>query len=1519
MALPSFPGGTASKVADLYEVAWTVDSLLDLVAREVDELHLEPHSEDGLGIEFFRVLPSGEREYHSVKRQAPGSLSGWTPAELTRSDPASGRSILSDLFGHLDRSHVARAVFVSQDSARALRELSQRAQSAPSAEEFRELLSLDLDESLGRLTRSLGRDEADLYGKLRRSEFSTVGHQDLIRFVEQRIPALVQASDGKPAEPSEVRACLGDFAWHHLGQIVRAAEVVSELQKHGYSEQPLAKATQIRTAIKDQNDTHLNRVGKTLVNGLHIPRSQVTDIVKELTTGDQSLLLAGSAGDGKTCVVAQVIEELRAADVPHLAISMDELGGVARSAQLGQQMGLPSSPAIVLGQMAAGRRAVLCIDQLDAISFVSGRNPQGKRVLDELVAQVSRYPQLRMLLACRSFDLDGDSSLSSLVRGDSPGARRIEVERLSTEDVYSALASAGLHDQDLAASQIELLRVPLHLFLFLGGGTNRARFGSRQDLFDRYWDEKRRRVDEFVGVGSFVQAVERLSNVLSSRQQLQAPPLQLTGHEAALDAMASEAVVFIEDGSVRFFHEAFFDYAFARTFLQTDADLVEWLTLDEQQQPLFRRSQVRQVLAFLREPTSDRLLYLQTVQGLLREEKVRFHIKKLVLDWIGSLLQPTGEEWLVLEELPQGLEAHVWGAISSSVPWFDLFRSMGRLESWLTANDERIDRVVMFLQTPDVLNARAPEVAKLVLPFVGQSDVWRERLWWIARRERGFDSPEMQDLLIGLVADGTLDDVGPGTFTDRSLWFVLYGLSTETPAFAAKVLGAWFDRQLERAPELGLDVPLSDELGLVVDSQSSEHAIQECSRLAPLEFVSELFPRLIRLDESIPPQPIRAPGTHGGLHEQLREALAQAMSVLARDDPEALDSIMEAEFPNGRECTSWMSALVLRAWSANPDSYAHRIVRFLLENPEERLQLGYDIWLGDTDFLAAISRSAVNAASSKCSDTSFGELENAILYLARRSSRQSPLFERTELALLRALHPGRIGEETSHRISELEHRFPEATERGAPKPPSDRTLQWVGSPISAETRAGTTDDEWLSTMVEYPDEGPTWRNGDFVGGSGEVSRELEAATSDDPARFVALAHRMDSSQVPAYFEAILRGVTRSETSADRAGTLEQVSAVLRRISQLGVRVRGAEAARAIEALADEDIPNDIVDLLCHVALHDPDPASDTWQEPHSTWGAPGAEAITQAINSSRGAAAIALARLLFADSSRWSSLKPTIEVLVTDRVLAVRAVAVRCLLAILDAYRSDALAGFSRLTEGADAILASWYVAEFMRYAIFRDYSAVRPIIEGLLNSASPEAVQSGAKLVTLASLWVDEAREDGDRLLVMDEAARAGAAEVYAANLGDETVGPECERHLVAFFEDESDAVRKEAGNCWGALSPDQLASKGPFIDAFARSPTFDAHSAGLLVHHLQKAQEPLPVELCDLAERSVAQFGDKATSIQFAEAGVASELSKLIVQLLDETEDPELEVRILDAIDDMQQAGFLGIDDQVKGRYDR
>ena len=72
---------------------------------------------------------------------------------------------------------------------------------------------------------------------------------------------------------------------------------------------------------------------------------------------------------------------------------------------------------------------------------------------------------------------------------------------------------------------------------------------------------------------------------------------------------------------------------------------MEFLTASEQH--LFRRAQVRQVLAYLRD--ADRSRYCSELSALLADSRVRIHIKDLILATLVSVDDPDDDEWAVLE------------------------------------------------------------------------------------------------------------------------------------------------------------------------------------------------------------------------------------------------------------------------------------------------------------------------------------------------------------------------------------------------------------------------------------------------------------------------------------------------------------------------------------------------------------------------------------------------------------------------------------------------------------------------------------------------------------------------------------------------------------------------------------------------------------------------------------------------------------------------------------------------------
>ncbi|MYF79374.1 MAG: ATP-binding protein, partial [Chloroflexi bacterium] len=1423
-----------------------------------------------------------------------------------------GRSILGDLFGHLQGPGASRAVFISQDAAAHLREAAERARSSSSLEQFFSRLSNRQHDAFFASAASLGQSEQEAYTKLKDCEFVTIGHRLLVQDVERLIAERIGRADGELADPHAVRTLLEEFAWSRLGQAVRAEQVRHELERYGYVRRQLPSRDRSIERILTLTHAYLGRIEHALINGAAIPRSQSVAITEALIDRDESLLLSGGAGAGKSCVMAQIVRELDERGVVALTVPASDLRGAFSSGEVGQRLGLSDSPVAELVQAAQGERAVLCIDQLDGLAGGTERNERGQRVLREIVDQAAEHPNLRILFICRSFELEEETSFKWITEGPSAVARTLEVTVLTLDDVRRALQTAAIGPGGLTDFQKELLRVPLHLYLFVEAAQSRELgFATVDDLFDAYWREKAKRVTShpLVSGGDWTAAASRLAHALSDREAYAAPDYELLdAFPAAAAAMASESVLFIQDGEVGFFHESFFDYAFARSFATEQRDLLDWLR--EDRQAYFRRRQVLGVLAFLRRRRADRGRYLLTLERLLADSEVRFHIKKRVLDWLRSIADPTAEEWEIVERQAEELGNHVWEVARNSTPWFDLLREMQRWDRWLAGSQEEADRTVVLLQTPALLTERTNAVIELLNEHRDDTPEWRLRLWNVARWSDGYGSPTKQAWLLGLIHTEPLDRSEDFARLARLLSDILFAVKEEAPLFAPQAIGAWFDRVVAE-PKAAVANTERLDLRLGLDDWTTS----ECASAAPRAFVQEMLPRIVSIERVAPMNIVGAP--RGGDHPERGPyaLLATAMRQLAVEEPEALKSIVMAVSREHDVWTRWMSIAWLDAMSANPDSFSEVIVRFILDDPGRRLDLGYSWGSSGGDLFVGVSRTGVAAAAERCADESLKTLEQAILAFEPRRERPEQKHAEIQLALLWCLPENRVEESTQQRIQELEARFPEKQRRGAPQNLDDDGFGWAVSPISDDEALQISDEHWLEKMRDVARTGETFHGNQFVGGVHELSQTLEGAAVQAPARFAALTDHLNSSDPPEYFEAVLRGLTKSEDGSPRSGSLAQALRVLGRIKELGVPMPGGQIAHAFGALAEEPLPNDLMAWLNDIAMTDPDPDKDDWLGPEDSM-AP----VTQAINTARGSAAYAIAKLLYADVNRWNQFRDTVHQLAVDPVLAVRSTAANCLLAILNANPDEALQCFRRLINGAEPIVGSFYVEHFIRRATQRSYLDMRSTLNQLLDSGEVSAQRVGARWIVLSALSPHNsaAREDEAKVLQLGEHIRAGAADIYAANLLHEQAGSWCASRLAEMFEDQSKVVRRSAAACWDSLGPEQIAGHSVLLSTFARSRTFSESRISALLVRLGKSSQPPPVEICDIAERALAEYGPKAASIQYMEAMVAQLLAKLLFRLLETTDDWPLEVRVRNIIDQMIKANFYGVEEELRRRLD-
>jgi hypothetical protein len=749
---------------------------------------------------------------------------------------------------------------------------------------------------------------------------------------------------------------------------------------------------------------------------------------------------------------------------------------------------------------------------------------------------------------------------------------------------------------------------------------------------------------------------------------------------------------------------------------------------------------------------------------------------------------------------------------------------------------------------------------------------------------------------------------------------MFYNLGKERPDVAARIAGAWLDRLVVIAKQQGNENPFESGGGRGRDIIG---LLQNAASAAPALLAKELLPRIVNIVRETEER-TKDGGTSDriwpwfffGDSYQLKgvflECTSHALSQVAVNDPDTLDELTRPYESLPHETIAF---LLLRAWTENGERYADRVAEFLLAD-RHRLNVGYDGGWSEGDGQAAVTRAALAAITPHCSSEAIRLLESAIYGFSPKWEKGYPPSRgRTELSLWRSMSADRLSERSKLRIEELERKFPNAEF----KPPFDRGVQVVGPPISPDRAIRMNDDQWVSAMVRYPENAPSNPNDFFRGGAHELSRVLETEVREYPQRFVQLVDKMPDTVSPVYFSTILDALSRpvpaeegraaSKSHGRTPGTAEMTISVIRRLHSLPGRPCGRSICYAIGTIAKESLPTDIIGIAAYYAQHDPDPEREVWQDLTED-GRPfyGGDAHFYGINTTRGAAARAIAALLFAESGRRDLLLPAIERLATDNSLAVRSCAAEACLAVMNLDQDRAVALFLSLCSGADPILWVDNVITFLRYAIRGHYLAVRPILQRMLSFADPRVLRAGAQQTCLAGLVCAEAVNDAAEVRSGSEDMRCEAATVYAMNLTQKECRVICSEMLCSLFRDESEAVRKAAAACFRGLRGSDLRPFAELIREFIRSPSFET-DPGELLDVLEETPFALPNIVCEAVERFVAIASDEAKSIAYEASHFAMTASKLVVRLYEQSTDDSIRSRCLDMIDKMEERGLIGV----------
>ncbi len=1469
-------GGESDKFGNTYEGAWTIHYMLLVLAGRAKAITVEDIGEKAEGSEFTLTSLHHGDEAHQVKRKQRNAQ-GWSLQQLRNKD------VLEAARHQVQRGRQFH--FVSKIPAPKLDELADRARRSASVQAFlADWLTKELRSDFSALSQVYGSDQV-AWQTLRGTWFHCQDEVGLRR-VNDALAELLLA--GAPATAAWLS--LGDLANQNLGVRLTAAAIEERLPEYELSRAQLIGDPTVAQAVDEVLASWKASVALTLLSPA-IVRAESTDLANRLRSSDTPVtMVVGAAGAGKSGVLWQSVQELEAEEHwPILAFRLDRLEGMASTSDLGHQLGLGVSPATALAAVAAGGPCLLVVDQLDAVSFASGRLPSGFNTVVDLIREAAAFPQMRVLLACRAFDVDNDHRIRQLIADNE--VRRLDVGPLTGSQVDAAVAAMGLSPAQLTANQRSLLTSPFNLVLVsaIADEPDALSFTSDNGLLASYWDRKRR---DCAGRRQppprFAAVIRTLANAMSQRQQLTARISVLDADDLATDAevLTSEHVVVKDGQRYAFFHESFFDYAFARLWLDLDQSLVEFLLAAEQE--LFRRAQVKQILLHIRDDDPER--FIREAEAVLAHPKIRFHIKAVVLAVLRSLADPTSAEWQMLQRLMAmdgPLVDHLWAAIRTQ-PWFDRLDAEGVVQGWLASGDSAVHQWAMQAVTA-AIKPRADRMAELIVPLAGTDPLYLAWLAWVTRFADVHTSRPLFDLMLEAVRRGDYNN------NQAALWNAVFGLGQHQPGWAVELLAAW----LVSRP----GVLAQDATGRPVDLDSHEHNLLELvpsgAAGAPEAYAARLVPYLLMVMELTKRDPDKrpvhdhfsyrqaAPGPMPDLGDVLLHGAAAALRLLATQDEQAIQSKLDLLAVAQYDSAQW---LLYEALRANGERYAYRAAELLLEG-EHRFLCGY---LSNSYWT---TRQLLEATTSHMSDDHFASLEAAILaYAPSWESRDSAGW--SSFTLLSAMDETRLSADGKRRLGELRRRF---NMDQPPQPGPTMLGGFIKSPIPEASAKLMTDDQWLGAMDKYRTDITT-----FTGGADELSNVLRSEATNDPARFARLALRMTADTPSAYVGAILFALMQTQNPIDASLVFD----VVRHVATFGDDGNDQALVMALQRHLSGDVPDDIIELVLDRALHATDPAEDAWSKPSSN-GEPyfGGDISDNGMNCARGQAALILGDLLIydADGHRTQLVVPSLSQLASDPSVAVRSSVAHVLAASLRRATDEALAAFEQLIATDDQLLATNNLINLMFYIGPGRPAVVEPVIERMLASPHENVQRWGGYLAARAGLEFGlghllNAARASDKASI-----RTGAADLCARILPHTSDAVTASAALQQFVYDEDEEVRKAAAWVVAELRDKPLQPFRELLKAVVASPTF-TEALGQLIFTLQAAPDRIDEIFLLCTQRFIEVHGTAASDISTAAAGDAQAITQLTLRAYAQAPGRAERSQVLDLIDGLLLIGAIG-----------
>jgi len=1545
-----YPGGIADKFGNQYEAKFLVHKLLDVLIGEFEWIRFEGIEKEYKGFEFA-VGKGNASQWFQTKINAPHG--NWTINALKV------QGVLDAFAKRLDIDQNSTCYFVSQNSANDLFVLSEKARISNNPDEYIGSLSKENRLKFTDLLNTWAVDKDIAFSRLKRSYFEVYPERSIVSLISVRAK-LIFSEWG-----DDTYALLRGYMESNLNKVITTELIREHLREKQVGFKDWNLDPTLKEKIAAQTKRYLNTYSPFGAGGVKINRKEANELIEEIDKekGARVVLLTGVAGSGKSGIIRAIVEHLKEKEIVHLAFRVDQ----HLDCQTPEKIGLEllernESPVITLHGVSQSRPSVLIVDQVDAISEVSGRKGAVKNAILEFLDGL-RALNTKIILVCRDFDLDNDSRLKALEGRDQ--TKRIKVGLLDwEEEIGPVFKEKNIDTARFMEGQKRLLTLPLNLSLYFEVGEENLEFHNREDLFDALWKKKEREIIDRKVSWSISEPLSTLATWMSEQQKLSAPSYLLDDFSQSLNILSSEGLIVQQEKTVNFFHESFFDYVYARTFLKSQQSITELLLSTEQH--LFRRTQVRQILEVLRQ--GDRARYLTELEGLFKTSKtcswvkktvealpkpvkslkplvgfkdikIRYHIRIAIAKWLGSFKDPVDQErqiGLSLDTSAKGFSNLARSILLGSAGWFDVHAPSAWLISMLNGSDEQKKNAVLWWLLR-IAHERPEGVASIL------------REWWGGRTERAI---ELLQHSRQITTKGAGDEIEPietlfcdlidsepeGLFSDSTAHnrdFILNTWVNENARRGSKVLKAYLNYWFKAHPG---DHPFSR--GHFSDMDM--HSLSEAAQKNPSEFVLGFLDALNRSIDVI--QQRKSNGEWVGTFESIQakegygadkliQLLREAFKEIAKTDPDLASEYLESLDP--QKHTVFVH-LHLETISANPEHLKENFI--VLLGYDNLLKAGFHgvEWKSFADAAREVMPYLNNSDRNNIEEIikSHKPELNQALELIHRSEEISENHKKWILqdlknsgyeqwCILETMGTEFLSDAMKMFFNQLKRKFIGQKICEAEK---GMTVRAVRSPISLEHAKFMSDQQWLRAIEKYSSNGDREYLLDrFIGGSEELARVLMECTKQDTNRFSRFLLKIPTDANAYYVRNVLYGLRESENCS-----LENLHAAIDYADQYpDNKPFGQEISHLITQYPHVCKEKKYFDLLIWYARNGT--ANDNVVLPQEQKTKEEITTIedvitrmdhlyTSGINDVRGSAVRALSRVYW----EFSDYSEAIESFLKERIEQEPLTSVRCVLIdlLFPFYNYDRekcgkfleqLVKQNPDKEKSNAILTFHTGIRLLQYILRNVPESGKNLVSLLIDAEDRKTRMIGAWLAFGASYQKEEYTKLHNSLIKKGIEYKRLAAQVAADFFSVAEFRDKAIKHIMRFFNDIDNHVRNNAERVFIRIKPNEIDQNRNLIAAYLNSKAFSGDTNNFL-QLLKDAQS----DVNEYVIRSVERIFDDVRNADIAQQHRYRDyfyLEELLQREYAASEsNPKLRKRYLDIIDTMLELEMDGSEKIVR-----